>query len=54
MPLIEEIFEDNVEIPQKEKAVKVKIEVMEDKENNINVNNVNNTKGEYYNLVKFS
>ncbi|XP_076114341.1 dynein axonemal assembly factor 1-like [Mytilus galloprovincialis] len=39
MPLIEEIFEDNVEIPQKEKAVKVKIEVMEDKENNINVNN---------------
>lgn len=39
MPLIEEIIEDNVEIPQKEKAVKVKIEVMEDKENNINVNN---------------
>lgn len=39
MPLIEEIIEDNIELPQKEDPVKVKIEVIEDKENNININN---------------
>ena len=42
MPLIEEIFEDNVETNMKEDSVKVKIEVVEDKENN---RNFNNTKG---------
>jgi hypothetical protein len=42
MPLIEEIFEDNVETSVKEDSVKVKIEVVEDKENN---RNFNNTKG---------
>lgn len=39
MPLIEEIFEDNVETNMKEDSVKVKIEVVEDKENNRNFNN---------------
>lgn len=41
MPLIEEIFEDNVETSMKEDSVKVKIEVVEDKENNRNLNNTN-------------